>query len=147
MSLSFFVPGIPQPQGSTSSYFKGGRIVTTSANPKLKAWRHAIAMACKAQRFIAFYDKGEPIGMAMTFYFARPANHFNAKGDLKDLAPKYKTTTPDSDKLIRATLDSLTGIAWWGDQQVVDIECSKRYCDEANNRPGVAIVIWHMTDT
>ena len=43
MSISFFVPGVPQPQGSSRAFTtKTGRAYVTSDNAKLKPWREAV---------------------------------------------------------------------------------------------------------
>jgi Holliday junction resolvase RusA-like endonuclease len=44
---------------------------------------------------------------------------------------------PDLDKLVRAILDSLTGVVWRDDAQVVDIVARKVYAET----PGVDIAI------
>ena len=45
----------------------------------------------------------------------------------------------DVDKLVRALLDSMTGIVYNDDSQVVDVTASKRYAD--NSSPGVWVYI------
>ena len=50
---------------------------------------------------------------------------------------EYPTVPPDLDKLIRAVLDSLSGIAYIDDSQVVEIIARKSYAEE----PGLDISI------
>ena len=55
---------------------------------------------------------------------------FNSKGELKKQAPKYYIIKKnDLDKLVRSTLDGLTGVAYKDDSQVIRILASKRYAD------------------
>jgi Holliday junction resolvase RusA-like endonuclease len=45
----------------------------------------------------------------------------------KTVKRKAMTTKPDADKLARAILDSLTGVCWRDDAQVVDLRARKVY--------------------
>jgi len=60
------------------------------------------------------------------FQFVRPKSHYTAKGALRDAAPRH-VGKPDIDKLCRAVLDALTGIAYADDSQVVALDASKVY--------------------
>ena len=120
MNLSLTVYGTPIPQGSTKAFMrKGARFpVVTADNKKTKPWRQEIASTAEAQL------AGQPptpdaVEVAATFSFAKPKS-----------APKrvtQKTTKPDADKLLRALLDALTGIAFHDDSQVVDVRGKKLF--------------------
>jgi crossover junction endodeoxyribonuclease RusA len=50
---------------------------------------------------------------------------------LKQSAPAYLIVKKnDLDKLVRSTLDALSGIAFIDDCQVTNLSASKRYCNE-----------------
>jgi Holliday junction resolvase RusA-like endonuclease len=113
--------GRPQPQGSSRVFFvkKLGRSVITSANKNLKPWRQQISETAMTLR--APVVDG-PIAMGLRFYFQRPKS-----------APKsriYPTVKPDTDKLIRAILDSLTGILYRDDAQVVCFDHVQKLYDD-----------------
>ena len=69
-----------------------------------------------------------PVRMSLDFYLSKGHT-------VKRLLP---TVPPDLDKLIRAVLDALTGIAYQDDAQVVELLTSKKYGAE----PGVDISIF-----
>jgi crossover junction endodeoxyribonuclease RusA len=122
MELSFTVYGIPQPQGSTRAFMPRGwtRPVITSDNPQVKPWRQELAqtaMVAMHEQGVRMAVRGVPISIALTFYFEKP------KSERK--AAFHKTTKPDLDKLLRAVLDGLTGIAYVDDSQVTDCRTSK----------------------
>lgn len=114
--------GTPQPQGSTTTYRSRGRNVTTSANPRLKAWRHTVSYSL-LQEF-GRYDggKADPLSVSLSFLLKRPKS-----------APKSRTepvVRPDLDKLVRAILDAGSRVLWHDDSQVVCITARKLYGDQ-----------------
>jgi Holliday junction resolvase RusA-like endonuclease len=111
-TVQFTVYGKPVPQGSSRAFFvkKLGRAVITSANAKLKPWRQMLSDTAQSLG-VPIIPKEIPVAMSLDFYFEKPAS-----------APKkriYPTVKPDTDKLIRSILDSLTGIVYVDDSQVV----------------------------
>lgn len=111
LAITFTVFGTPRPQGSTRAFVPKGwsRPIITSDNPKLKPWRQQIAGAAVALNIQPF-ERDVALAMSLSFYFEKPPS---AKKRI------YPTVKPDSDKLIRAILDSLTGILYADDAQVV----------------------------
>lgn len=75
------------------------------------------------------------------FRFARPKSHHGAKG-LKQTAPAHPTTRNlgDTDKLVRACLDALTGLAYDDDSQVVEAAGIKRWCEPGEPEGAVVTV-------
>lgn len=150
--LEFTVIGLPQTKGSTRAFAipakdhtTGGplmkhtidrssgqvvaapvyRAVTTSDNPKLKDWQHAVATgASRALDQLPELERqvfAGAVAIDLTFELPRPQS-----------LPK-KTHAhlkkPDLDKLIRAVKDALTAVLWRDDSQVVEIRARKRYAD------------------
>lgn len=123
-SFTFTVFGIPQPQGSTRAFIPKGwtRAVITTANSKNKPWRQEMAKAalCAIQTYGFFpLMNGEAAQVDVKFFFDRPAS-----------LPKkiiHKVSAPDVDKLLRSVLDSLTGIAFKNDAQVVRCVGTKQF--------------------
>ena len=68
------------------------------------------------------------MGIEVTFRVRRP----------KTVKRDYPSVAPDLDKYIRACLDSLTGICYVDDSQIVDISSRKVYSDT----PGADIKIF-----
>ena len=149
---TFFVPGTPAPAGSknaipifnrhTGQYVRAanGRpvVAVVDAAKKSRPWKTLIsAMAADVWNQPPL---DEPIELALTFTMPRPKGHFGSrKGEpvLKESAPTWHTSAPDTTKLVRAVEDALNGVVWKDDSRVVKQSAEKRYGD----RPGVLIEI------
>ena len=143
--ITFFIPGIPQTQGSKKAFVIPGtnRATIVDAKPKaLKCWRSAIADAALTVWHEA--PTRAPISMFVRFYFPRPKSHFRTGKNshlLSDRAPIYHVGKPDVDKLGRAILDALTGVVYHDDSQVFQLELMKVYVVE-KQKPGAKIRMW-----
>lgn len=124
--LQFSVNLRAEPQGSTKAFVIPGtnRAIVTSANAKMKPFRSEVtrmAMATLADMNCAepMLGKHVPAAISVVFYFTQPES-----------IPKsrlYPVVKPDIDKLLRAVLDALTGVAFKDDAQVVQTRTAKRY--------------------
>lgn len=122
--IHFTVVGIAAPQGSKTAFrTKGGRIALVESSPNVKPYRASVASAAYAAGAKVLHG---PIFITVVFQFVRPKSHYTAKGALRDAAPRH-VGKPDIDKLCRAVLDALTGIAYADDSQVVALDASKVY--------------------
>ena len=115
----------PAPQGS-KKHIGGGRMIEVSK--RVKPWRKAVGKE-------AMKETETPIEGAchvgLIFRFKRPKSHYRSNGLLKQSAPDYLIVKKnDLDKLIRSTLDALTGIAFKDDCQVTNLSATKRYCND-----------------
>ena len=122
MNFGFVVYGIPQPQGSMRAFIPKSwhRPIITSDNSKLKPWRQELAqtaMVAMSESGANMAARGVPISITLTFSFERP------KSEKKSAL--HKVTKPDLDKLLRAALDALTGIAYQDDVQVWECRVAK----------------------
>lgn len=148
--VRLFVPGRPMPEGSVRAMpFLMDCAVCRPGKPcgnkricsagrramanvlhdnadELKVWRGAIAAA--AGPSFARPWSG-PVQVAMLTLFHRPQGHRGETGKLlaSGRARPYPTVKPDADKLERAVLDALTGVAWVDDAQVIDVRARKVY--------------------
>ena len=115
MSIEFFVPGKPAPQGSKKHV---GRGILVEASKELGPWRERVALVAwdYAESII---PKPNEVDVALEFIMPRPASAPKTK---KALASKR----PDLDKLTRAILDALTNVIFEDDSQVVHIDATKR---------------------
>ena len=142
MSIHFFIPGTPVPQGSKKWV---GRMI--EANAQLGPWR-SVVTAYTRQAMLAHKAAmlDEPLYISMTFYLRRPKAHYRTgknSGLLKDSAPLFVQSTPDLDKLARAVNDGITDAGLWKDDSlVVSLNAQKRYAEQ----PGVNIWIVKMSD-
>jgi crossover junction endodeoxyribonuclease RusA len=127
-----FIPGTPAPQGS-KRHVGHGRMIESSV--AVGPWRERVALAVH-QEGCPLLDG--PVSLDLTFVMPRPKS-----------TPKTRTPPaikrPDLDKLERAILDALTGIAFRDDAQVVELSANKRLADPGCG-PGVWISIYDLTE-
>lgn len=128
-AVTFFVAGVPVPQGSKTGYVVKGRAVLTDANKAaLKPWRAEVTRIARASWLDRVRLEDVPVRVEATFVFERPKS-------VKREAPSVK---PDVDKLARALLDGVTDAGVWkDDSQVTRLEVEKVY----GAAPGVHVVI------
>ena len=128
-SLTFTVIGKPAPQGSKRHV---GRGVMVESSKRCKPWRQDVrhtALDLRPEGWYANMDAA--ISISVVFVFARPKNHFRTNGQLKPSAPTYCTARiGDVDKLARSILDSLAGVLFAADEQVINLIAHKRYAND-----------------
>ena len=138
MIVSFFVPGVPKPQGSKRAFVVKGtnRAVVVEANKNVRDWRTDVRNA--ATEAMASKDKERisegSVMVQLHFVMKRPLS-----------TPKSKPTPPavkkpDLDKLERAILDALTGIVYNDDSQITIMRSKKRIA-EIDEVPGCFITV------
>lgn len=130
----FYVAGTPKPQGSIRAFVRGGRAVLTSTTKGLHEWRDTIRK--EADHALANGGKvlSGPVAVRLTFYLQPPKSHKPSGEGVDDPVSKR----PDIDKLSRAALDALTGVAYHDDSQVAELAANKLYATEAA-KPGVLV--------
>jgi len=122
-----FIPGLPRPQGSKKAFNRGGRIVLVEAAAGLKEWRELVGATYRNHK-LDYHARPKAILVDLIFLLPQ----------IKKPTKPYPTGKPDVDKLSRAILDSLTGIAYEDDSQVVKLTAQKVYTYAA---PGVYITV------
>lgn len=128
--VEFFVPGIPQPQGSKTAYPVNGRCQVVDKNPTLlKPWRTAVAAAALAARGVERVSFGSD-AVVVWVRFGMPRG--------SSVTREYPSVRPDLDKLLRAVLDGITTSGLYEDDgQVVDLHIKERY----SARPGARVKV------
>jgi len=119
-SLVYFeVPGPFATKGSTFSFKDRRGVIRTKTDSKHgKTFAVAVQWAAK-QAGVTMIEKGRGVSLQVVYGFVRP------KG--RDRARRDPCVRPDVDKLVRALLDALTGIAYHDDGQVVSLAVRKIY--------------------
>jgi len=116
--MTFTVYGVARPKGSSRAFMpKGARFpVVTSDNAGLKGWENLVRYA--AQQAAGATIEG-PVRVHLAFALPRP----------QSLSKRvvHHLKKPDLDKLTRAVIDALTGIAFKDDSQVTAIRAVKCY--------------------
>jgi crossover junction endodeoxyribonuclease RusA len=128
MEISFDVLGRPAPQGSKKS-IGNNRFIETSKF--LPAWRAEVKRAAQhAVEVNGWEPVSGPVELEVMFYLERPATISATKRP-------YPIVPPDIDKLLRAVGDSLTGVVYDDDSQVIRTLAWKTYAD--TREPGAFI--------
>ncbi len=133
MIVEFFVPGKRIATAGSKTAFKtaSGQMVYRHASKFTKPWMDTVKFFAMSE----YLDKVQtgPLGLIIWFHMSRPNGHYGTgrnAGILKESAPKYPTGRPDLSKCVRAIEDSLTGIIWKDDSQVVYLQTGKLYDDK-----------------
>ncbi|WP_256670767.1 RusA family crossover junction endodeoxyribonuclease [Nocardia cyriacigeorgica] len=126
-----FIPGTPAPQGSKRHV---GRGILVESSKAVGPWRERVALAVHQQ---GWQPLDGPVAVDLTFVMPRP------KSTPKTWTPAA-VKRPDIDKLARAVLDALTGIAFADDSQVVEMHTYKRLADPGL-QPGLWITVADLT--
>jgi len=132
---TFHVAGVPAPQGSKNAYRRGGRVVLVESSKKVKPWRAAVAQAATIA-YLRTEPIDGPVAVEIDFHLPRP----------KSLPKRviWMVKKPDLDKLIRSTLDALSGIAYIDDNRVTRIVATKTYAASPEDA-GATITITERT--
>lgn len=127
--VSFFVEGIPAPQGSKTAKCINGRAVMWEASKGVKVWRDTVTAQAQIQMIAdQLATITEPVELVLDFRLPKPKS-------VKRDVPSVK---PDLDKLIRSTCDALTkSKIYQDDALVIAVAASKSYSD----KPGCYISI------
>lgn len=138
--ISFFVPGVPKPQGSKRAFVHrstGRAVLIESAGAPLKDWRGDV------KRFALDAMNGQPplqgpVGMLLEFRLPRPKSHPKTK-------VTYPVTRPDLDKLARSVLDAVTSVCFEDDSQVTRLVVWKKWAT-AELLAGCQVRVWDNSE-
>lgn len=122
--IAFVVPGHPAVKGSTFSFLdRRGRLVTKTDSKNGKHWASSVAWAAR-QAGVPLIPKGVGVIVSVVYELQAP----------RKAVRRDPCVRPDCDKLARALLDALTGIAYEDDGQVVALTVRKTYAADTLTR-------------
>ncbi len=145
--VTFDILGTPAPKGSNRAMLRGGRAVFVPGGSKvnqsaLTSWadsvRSAVSLCVSGQTGPLFAHVS--LAVAITFRLKRPGGHWAKCGGLKPSAPLTPAVKPDLDKLIRSTLDALSGEVFDDDSRISLISASKEYAQPGHE--GATVRVW-----
>lgn len=139
--FAFEVPGRPRPAGSHFVVMRRGKAIVLSSS-RVRSWQ-LLARDSASDSYPLAGPIDGPIALEVVFSFSWPKAAFRGgkrdEGRLKRNAPYHYCGLPDIDKLLRALCDSLTGVVFWDDKQVVRVTAEKRY--ELIDRTEVTVLV------
>ncbi len=126
--ISFFVAGVPAPQGSKSAVVRNGRAIMFEQNKRTMPWREQIALQASSIMRAHNYKiiDGAALSIEAVFFMPRPKSHYGKHGLLKS-APRHCSKKPDIDKMARALLDGLSDIVFDDDSRITVLTARKQY--------------------
>jgi crossover junction endodeoxyribonuclease RusA len=142
-TYSFTVFGTAAPQGSKRLL---GKVMVESSR-RVHPWRSDVRTTA-IQNKPALWGMAGPMQVELIFWFPRPASHYGTKNGISYLKPTapvepISARVGDIDKLSRAVLDALTGVAYLDDRQVIELEARKSYLMGPDAAPYTHISITH----
>ncbi len=144
MRYTITIPSIPiaQPRARAVAFRGHARMHDAPKSHQIHTYK-AIVRQCVAEKILAPITGA--IAISFEFVFPRPESHYGTgkKSDhLKDSSPRWHTKKPDLDNVAKGLKDSLKGVAWNDDSQVVMYgNSSKRYVTGRNEGPHTVLVI------
>ena len=119
----FFVPGDPVPQ-SRPRVTRTGHVYYAS---RIVQYRKAVELAARAAGLPL---RDGPVWLGIEAIFSRPKSHFKNRGGvgvLRPGSPAFPFARGDATNLAKGIEDSLNGIAWLDDAQVVELSVRRRW--------------------
>lgn len=140
-SLNFRVNGLPAPKGSVTRMRNGAYLPagTAASRMNFQNWKDNIASAARVHMG---EQKPWHGGIRMMAEFQLPVPTTTIRKHQRGWFPHVKR--PDVDKLARALLDPLKGIAWVDDSQVCFLTVNKVYAWDG--RHGAFVIIDFLSD-
>ena len=120
--ILFKVPGIPRPwPKENNAISSSGRRIVYHRDPtgELRQWRELVAIMARSAIDGAMFERGSPLVTSYEFYCPKPPNG----------KYPYMVTKPDLDNLGYAITNTLQGIAYADDCQIVHRTETKIYAD------------------
>lgn len=123
MIATFTIDG--QPQGKGRPIYSG-KNHTMRTPDKTVIYENLIKLAYGQQCKGVFFDKGVPLFVSIDAYFKMPKASKNKTAQM--LSGEIKAITkPDLDNIAKAIADSLNGVAYHDDSQIVFMSVGKLY--------------------
>lgn len=133
--IEYFVAGTPKTQGSLKGFVvrsketgKSRAVITHDNKPELRDWRATVRQVTADEMDGPITG---PVELRIQFHLERPRSR---------LKMRFPDVKPDLDKLARAVMDALKGVAYHDDNQVVGLVVSKIYA-MPNEQTGAVIAI------
>lgn len=126
----FTVPG--EPMGKQRPKFsRKGSCVHTYTPEKTVSYENLVKLEYQRQCGNVSFPKGTELEMHIEAYFSIPKSASKKKAAQMLDGQIRPTKKPDADNIIKIIADSLNGIAYYDDSQIVSCKCDKYYGSQA----------------
>jgi len=140
--LTFTVPGMPQGKARPRVSLKNGKARAYTPQ-KTRAYEGRVCFFAARELAGDFELLTLPVAVEIIAWYQRPKSHYGTGRNAGVLKPQFENvwpgTVPDLDNVEKAICDSLNGLVWKDDAQVVDMRSRKFYEDELGPRVEVRI--------
>lgn len=142
MKVLFEILGEPKGKGRPK-FTRAGNHVRTYTPPETASYENLVKLEYQSQCGTFRFGDNEYLDMRIYAFYGVPKSVSNKKRQLM-LSEKIRPTKkPDMDNVVKIIADSLNGVAYKDDKQIVDTMVRKFYSDI----PRVVIMIQSVTDT
>ena len=134
--IRFTITGHPVAKQRPRTFVQGGKVITTTL-PKTRRWEDDARMVARVAMGSRTPLEG-CLKLSIRIYLAVPPSwpKWKRRAALDDdVAPSVR---PDLDNFVKAVKDSLNGIVYLDDSQVIELEAGKLY----SKNPGVEVEVW-----
>lgn len=132
--ISFVVKG--EPIAMPRPRFANGRAYNDKGHA-VQAWKQQVNLACRLA-FAGLEPMQGPVMLSVTFIMPRPKKMCRAHAPAGRV---YHTSKPDTDNLIKAVKDAMTGVAYDDDAQVCCEWSVKFYQAKVDDEPRAYVVL------
>lgn len=139
--IKIVIPLEPVAQGRPR-FSNRGRFVTTYDPPKSMAYKKKVRLIAQQQYHNEPIAKGNPLILRVTFYRSIQKSMSKAEHERRLKGETLPFVKPDIDNYFKAVTDGLTGVIWADDNQITDVQMSKRYSDN----PRTEILVWEIEE-
>lgn len=136
MRLEFTVLGEPQGKGRPR-FARYGNQVTTRTPEKTVVYENLVRLEYERQCRGKCFDKDVPLEIIITAYYTIPKSASKKRQTMMLEGNILPTKKPDWDNIGKVIADSLNGVAYHDDAQIVDGRIKKFFSE----RPRVEVVI------
>lgn len=138
--IVFTIYGEPVGKGRPR-FSRAGKGVRTYTPEKTAEYELAVSRAFRRAVHTGSFEKGTPIDMEITAYFAVPKSVSKKKRAEMLTGQLRPTKKPDADNIAKIICDALNGVAYADDAQVVSVSIEKKWATE----PCVIVKIKEVT--
>ncbi len=136
MIIKFTIPGEPQGKGRPR-FSKVGGFVKTYTPDQTVIYENLVALTYRAEYGNAIMPPDTRIEMRINAFYTIPKSISKKKAELMRTGKLRPAKKPDADNILKIVADSLNGIAYKDDAQLVDTMVRKFYSDN----PRVEVMI------